>query len=510
MTAGTKTAIIAYNNLEGACAAALLAHHLPDSEILPASAELVAWRLSMIRDDPSCGEVHLAGIGIQGNPNEVYTILEDLRQSGRRVVWYHGKGYLEFCRGRLESLCECHIRPELNNSALCIYHHLYPAGSDDPQVNLLKQMAMGVEVGPDLEIFENIVECAIWRFFNFRDKEAYPRAIRILAGIERCTREDIRQAQSFAREHSRFFIGKSPLIKAIKTRIHKYALTDKPILIAGETGTGKETIARLIHAESKRNQNIFYPVNCAALPEPLLESILFGHLKGSFTGAVDHHKGIFESANNGTIFLDEIGEMSCVLQAKLLRVLQEGTYCPLGGHEEKKTDVRILAATNKNLIHEMERGMFREDLYYRIAVLKIEIPPLRERKDDIPALVNSFLHKYAQSDGYSEKLSITETQMQVLMNHPWRGNVRELYNVLERWAVEPDTEISRNFDKTTPFPNMHDMNSENGEILPLDQVVSRHIMMAYEACEGNKAETARRLGISLNTLKARLAGIRNR
>jgi len=142
--------------------------------------------------------------------------------------------------------------------------------------------------------------------------------------------------------------------------------------------------------------------------------------------------------------------------------------------------------------------------------LKIEIPPLRERKDDIPALVNSFLHKYTQSEGYSEKLSITETQMEVLMNHPWRGNVRELYNVLERWAVEPDRDISRNFDKTTPFVNMHDMNSENGEILPLDQVVSRHIMMAYEACEGNKAETARRLGISLNTLKARLAGIRNR
>ena len=221
--------------------------------------------------------------------------------------------------------------------------------------------------------------------------------------------------------------------------IDKVAATDSTVLILGESGTGKELVARALHYNSPRSQNAFVPVNCGAIPEELLESELFGHEKGAFTGAFRTRIGRFELAGGGSIFLDEVSEMSPNLQVKLLRVVQEREFERVGGIKSIKADVRIIAATNKNLEEEVAMGRFREDLYYRLNVIPITLPPLRDRKDDIPLLVRHFLNKYA-SNSPKTLIDFSKKAMSVIMNYNWPGNVRELENIVERMMVLCDTQ----------------------------------------------------------------------
>ncbi len=235
-------------------------------------------------------------------------------------------------------------------------------------------------------------------------------------------------------------LGNSPPIKKLLELIDKIAPTDSWVLITGENGTGKELVAKLIHKKSKRRDKPFVDVNCAAIPEELIESELFGHEKGSFTGAIEQKKGKFDLAHQGTLFLDEIGDMSLKTQAKILRILQEQKFERVGGTEIIEVDVRVIAATNKNLEEEIKKGNFREDLYYRLNVVPIHVPPLRERKEDIPILANYFLNKFSyERDGKNRKL--TDSAIEVLKNYHWPGNVRELKNLMERLVILVDKEI---------------------------------------------------------------------
>ncbi len=226
-------------------------------------------------------------------------------------------------------------------------------------------------------------------------------------------------------------IGRSEKIRHVFDLIKKVADNRSNVLICGESGTGKELVARAVHFQSKRREFPFVTVNCSALPETLLESELFGHMKGAFTGAVANKEGLFEVANQGTIFLDEIGETSASIQVKLLRVLQEKEFRRIGGTRDIKVDVRIIAATNKDLGKAVSEGLFREDLYYRLDVIPIQLPPLRERPEDIPLLVDHFLNKFSKSSG-KELKGIAPDALDLLKTHEWKGNVRELENVLER------------------------------------------------------------------------------
>jgi two-component system response regulator AtoC len=223
------------------------------------------------------------------------------------------------------------------------------------------------------------------------------------------------------------------MLEVFKT-IGRVARADVNVLISGETGSGKESVAEMIHKNSTYSRGPLIKVNCAALPETLLESELFGHEKGSFTGAIAQHKGRFEQANKGSIFLDEVGEMTLATQKKLLRVLQEREFERVGGTITVKVDVRVIAATNKNLIQEVAEGHFRQDLYYRLNVINVHLPPLRERKDDIPLLAEHFLNKHRYMPG-SPPARITEAAMQLLVDHTWPGNVRELENTIRRATV---------------------------------------------------------------------------
>ena len=229
-------------------------------------------------------------------------------------------------------------------------------------------------------------------------------------------------------------IGESPALKNIQTMIEKVAPSDARVLITGSNGSGKELVAHAIHSLSERSKNPIVEVNCAAIPSELIESELFGHVKGSFTGAIKDKQGKFEQANGGTLFLDEIGDMSLVAQAKVLRALQENKVSPVGSDKEIKVDVRMLAATNKDLKKEIEAGKFREDLYHRLSVIEIHVPSLDERKDDIPILVKHFAKLISEEQGTSVK-EFDDKAIKTLQNFSWTGNIRELRNVVERLII---------------------------------------------------------------------------
>lgn len=244
---------------------------------------------------------------------------------------------------------------------------------------------------------------------------------------------DLQKKDKSAEDARDILIGKSGPMQAVYKLIGRVAGSDATVLITGESGTGKELVAAVLHRSSPRRDGPFVAVNCAALPETLLESELFGHEKGAFTGAMAQRKGRFEQAAKGTIFLDEIGEISPTTQKKLLRVLQERTFERVGGNAPIKADVRIITATNRDLLEESRNGTFREDLYYRLNVVNIHMPPLRDRQDDIPLLVDHFLHKHRFSGDKPSR--IAESAMSQLMEHDWPGNVRQLENTIERAVV---------------------------------------------------------------------------
>ncbi len=297
------------------------------------------------------------------------------------------------------------------------------------------------------------------------------------------------------------FIGSSPIILRILKLVKKVMNTPTTVLLLGETGTGKELLAKIIHYNSNRRHALFVAQNCGAIPDTLLQSELFGHVKGAFTGAVRDKKGLFEIADGGTIFLDEIGDTSPALQLGLLRVIQEGEIRPLGSHQSKKVDVRIIAATNKNLEEEVKKGNFREDLYYRLSVFPIELPPLRERREDIPDLVQHFIKKYATRIG--KKIpGITQKALNIILQYPFPGNIRELENEIERMVTLADDGQPLDHTLLSPRFTKQSVLIDNASLqnLPLKQAIysleEQMIRRALCANKGNILRSAQTLGIS--------------
>ncbi len=308
-------------------------------------------------------------------------------------------------------------------------------------------------------------------------------------------------------------IGDDPSFHRVLDTVNRVADTDTTVLITGESGTGKEMIARLIHDRSPRRRGPFIPVNCGAIPDNLLESELFGHVKGAFTGAVDNRPGVFGAAQGGTVFLDEIGEMSPNLQVKLLRVLQEFEYTPVGDYRPRKADVRIVAATNRDLQKSMENGDFRLDLYYRLSVVVIRLPSLRERQADIVPLFHFFRERYNRRTG-RELEGLTQEAEKLLMTYRWPGNIRELENLVERLVVLkgeglvdvmdlPEHMRTGNFDGSTlPMPRL----APGGLSLKttLESIENRLILDALLKTRGNRNRAASLLGMNRTTLVEKL------
>ncbi|MDH3519536.1 MAG: sigma-54 dependent transcriptional regulator [Myxococcales bacterium] len=352
--------------------------------------------------------------------------------------------------------------------------------------------------------------------FDYITKPFEPEAVLLTlerAIEQRALEEENRRLRRAVDQTSSFgdLIGGSPAMREIFALIRKVAHGRSSVLITGESGTGKEVVARTLHYHGSRADKPFVPINCTALPEGLLESELFGHVRGAFTGAHTSKRGLFEKANGGTLFLDEIGDMSLGLQSKLLRVLQDGEIRPVGGNQATKVDVRIVAATNKDLQEEMEEGRFREDLYYRLNVIPIRIPPLRERPEDVPALADAFVRKH--SDG--SRRSLSPQAIDRLKTCTWKGNARELENVIERaLALSDEVELGV---EDLPIGRMGNV-QEGFDVVAESEAALQHaareqislrdleelyIEEVLKLTRGNKVQAAKILGIDRKTLYRR-------
>jgi two-component system response regulator HydG len=337
----------------------------------------------------------------------------------------------------------------------------------------------------------------------FRVEELRSRLERVASAVElqqenRLLREQLRTKPGFGG-----LVGVSTRMQRIYKMIEKVSQHEYPVLILGESGTGKEMVARSIHFSGPRKDRTFAPVDCSSLVPTLIESELFGYVKGAFTGAIQAKQGLLEAAHGGTLFLDEIGDMPVDLQAKLLRALQEREVKPVGSTERRRINVRIIAATNRDLESAIRTGAFRQDLYFRLNVVQLKLPSLRDRKSDIPLLVTSFLEKFSGMHGATR--TISDDAMRRLISYDWPGNVRELENAIERAVALGSSQVVEVSDLPS---NLHYSTSErvpeHNEILPLNELERRAILKTLRETSGDKLAAARMLGIGKTTLYRKL------
>ena len=333
----------------------------------------------------------------------------------------------------------------------------------------------------------------------FTDEELLSAVQRVLDKLH--LRQATQVQSSLKLPSSYGFIGESEAMQGVFSAIDKAASTSATLLIIGESGTGKELLARAVHYNSSRASAPFVPVNCGAIPQELLESELFGHIKGAFTGATETRAGFFQTADGGTIFLDEISETSLSMQVKLLRVLQDKEVCMVGSTRSRKVDVRILASTNKDLLSLVKKGAFREDLFYRIYVITIELPPLRKRGDDILLLIRHFSTKFATEAGKGTP-RFSDEALQTLRNYHWPGNIRELENVVQRLVIMTDGDLI----EVPDLPSLMRFSAlrETGFHRTLAEVEAEYIRNVLESVGGNKSRAAEILGIDRKTLRGKL------
>jgi two-component system nitrogen regulation response regulator NtrX len=352
--------------------------------------------------------------------------------------------------------------------------------------------------------------------FDFVEKPlSLERVLLVLANALRQRRLERRnRALSAQLRREVQLIGESEAVRQLREQVEAAAPTGGRVLITGENGSGKELVARLIHERSDRREGPFIEMNCAAIPAELVESELFGHVRGAFTGAVASKKGRFELAHEGTLFLDEVGDMSPAVQAKVLKVLDSGRLVPVGGTRAVQVDARVLAATNHDLTAQVEKGRFREDLYYRLHVVPVEVPPLRERAEDIPLLAGHFLDQYGREYGRGA-MRFDEGALTALRAHRWPGNVRELKNLVERLVILRPREVYQAADlprlAAGPASPSFDPQGDLGGLREAREAFERHyVTRKLEECGGNVTRTAERLGIERSHLyrKMRALGIR--
>ncbi len=346
--------------------------------------------------------------------------------------------------------------------------------------------------------------------FDFIEKPLEVQRLRLVMERALEKKETMREVQVLRRRLAALapgtdMIGAGPAMQRVAELVNKVAPSNASVVISGESGTGKEVVARAIHNLSPRRERPFLALNCSAIPGTLIESELFGYERGAFTGAEQRRQGNFELANNGTLFLDEIGELPLELQAKFLRVLEERRIRRLGGRNEVEVDVRVICATNRDLKQEIQRGRFREDLYFRLNVFSIALPPLKERREDIPQLVHHFIEKYNAETGKRVQ-GVAPSAMAVLQGYAWPGNIRELRNAVERAIILVDGEVIG--EEHLP-PDMQASRPEAALLrvplgLPVDRVEREYILASLQRNGGNKARTAELLGISEKTLYNKL------
>ena len=385
-----------------------------------------------------------------------------------------------------------------------------------PEIDGLALLKVVKRLSPETEVIivtgyasvESAIEALKLGGYDYLQKPINFERLRIL--IDRITEKKSLQKENILikqRLKERFsydkIVGKSSKMQELYNIIDRISSASPTVLIQGESGTGKELVANVIHQNSDRKDKPFIPINCSAISEGLLESELFGHVKGAFTGAIRNSIGLFKAADGGTIFLDEIAEVPPVVQVKLLRVLQEKKIRPVGEYKESEVDVRVIAATNQNLEESIQRNAFREDLFYRLNVIYIKMPPLREIKEDITLLINHFLEKFGSQTGGRE-LRISPDALNVLSDYSWPGNVRQLENVIERAYALSSGKVIAPSDLPPEIRNFNENQNIDDTNLNLRDNEIQLIKKALQKTKGNKAEAAQLLGINLSTVYRKL------
>lgn len=459
---------------------------------------------------------------MKGKESQRYILIIDDEESIRTVldIFFKKNGYTVDTGGTLEEAY--HLMSEHVYDV--VISDMKMAGGNDG----LRVLERVKESHPETEVIimtahgsiENAVLAMKRGAFNYVTKPFDNQELGIL--VERALeRKDITLQNIALREEVKkklsyeFIIGASESMTKIFELIDRIAPTNANVLILGESGTGKELISRAIHNKSGRSKNAFVEINCAAIPESLLESELFGHVKGAFTGAINNKQGLFELANGGTLFLDEIGEMPISLQGKLLRAIQDKAFRRVGGNDITRVDVRIISASKRDLLDAVDQAVFRDDLFYRLNVVSVNVPPLRERKEDIPLLAHHFLSKYTIELGKEIK-KISPDAMRMLLRYDFPGNVRELENIVERAVIlELMDQITQEslpenlLDKAGEefeLPDMYENISFDGTSLDglVNNIEKNFLLKAIERTGGNKTEAAKLLRISFRSLRYRL------
>lgn len=398
--------------------------------------------------------------------------------------------------------------PGMNGFETCHAIRKLPAGASTPILLVTASAdSQSVEKGFASGATDYITKPINWPILRYRtlNLARASRAEKQVISLKKM--EQVHQYTNDLDRSENLLIGDSPAIKNIRYLIKSAADSKVPVLITGETGTGKNVVAKSIHHSGERRDEAFINVNCAALPESLIEAELFGVEKGAYTGAVTSRKGTFELADGGTLFLDEIGEMPFTLQSKLLSVLEEGHIKRIGSEAVRKVDVRIISATNIIPEKAIQEKRFRKDLYYRLGVLCIEIPPLRERKEDIPNLLAYFVRKFAPN----RNVQILSSEVESLKNYSWPGNVREMRNIIERCLilqqdsiVYPSLLLGETKKSLNTEKKVEQIVEVKKNLMTLQQVEREHIQQIFVYCKGNQTHTAKILDISLTTLKRKL------
>lgn len=487
--------VIACNSMESITAAAALIRIHPDAEIHITSAGKIEWSLSRIKNRRE-KELHIIGPGIYCEPMDVFNELRRLHGKGWKVHWYFTGPYLEPYQDEIRKYANFVQHNSLSLISLVIEENNINDSLSSALLDIMEKRE-----GEKYEFYADLIHSSIQRYFKFLDYDAVPGIIGKIANPELISETDRAEASRHRRYGARNLVGKSLLVKELKRMIGKVG--EDPycrVLIMGETGTGKETVARLIHECSPRKDGPFFAISCANLDENLLETKLFGHEKGAFTGASERRPGVFEMAAGGTLFLDEIAEMPLQLQPRLLRVLQEGAFIRVGGSEEIKVNVRVISATNKDILKEVKNGRFREDLYYRINEITMKTPALREHSEDVKPIAEDILYRLSLERS-KEIPRLKKGQIETLIKYSWPGNVRELEGVLLRaivlWEWNFDNILSHSM--LGPLPEI-----DKDRIKPLAEHEKEYVLSIFNALGGNKTRTAKALGISLNTLKLKL------
>ena len=489
-----KTLVITGWKVDFICAAALIYQKIPNTEIMAASRKSLPYTLrGLAKKNAGYDTIYILGVPLTDNPKELLSACRLLHNKKTAIIWLSTYPVPHKIPEGVEKYLT--IPQSDKKTLLCRFTADYfKISRKISQYMNIERVARfsGEGIGNDASKERcHLIEAGMSRFRRFQDSNTLIEIIHFLADNTPLGTKEKNILAEYSKYGHRELRGASKSIIRIKKVSEIVGKEGNcSVLITGETGTGKETVANLIHGYSPRNDAPFIAFNCADLSPQLLESRLFGHEKGAFTGAEKSRKGAFELADGGTLFLDEVGELPLNVQAGLLRVLQEQRFFKLGGEKETAVDVRIIAATNRNLPKMIKEGKFREDLFYRLNVVNIHIPPLRDRPEDIQAIADSFMinKKY---------MKLTEQQLDCLKSYSWPGNIRELRNFLERAIV------LRQFD----FPALMSeyQNSFSSSTLPdndiLKETIQHKVQSVYEKYHHNKTHAAKALGITVNTLK---------